>query len=283
MRRILLAVLATVFLSIVVVGCGESGPPYEVTQTVVSGAETQDLTVWAPDADGTWPVVYAMPGSGGSAVRDLGVLAEELAKSGLVVFAADVFADSYDEMVQYSECGYRYSLQVAEDHGGDLARPVTMLGFSTGASGAVFLGLNSAGAYGPDGVYEVCPPAAERPDIVVSIAGCHYTLSNLEHELGSKPSVTANIDTTWNWDHKTAEILLVAGSEDRQCQPFQSIGAQETLQEDGFEVMYVGIEGAGHGELVFHDTDNDWAELPSDDPRGQAVAQVIIDTIEAAG
>jgi len=42
----------------------------DVSTTMVSGESTRDLWVWAPSEPGPWPVVYAVPGSGGEARRD---------------------------------------------------------------------------------------------------------------------------------------------------------------------------------------------------------------------
>jgi acetyl esterase/lipase len=38
--------------------------PFEVTTTVVSHETTRDISVWAPDAEGSWPVVYLIPAEG---------------------------------------------------------------------------------------------------------------------------------------------------------------------------------------------------------------------------
>ena len=62
---------------------------YQVVATSgLSGEDTQEITVWAPDAEGAWPVVYGLHGTGGNA-QGLAELATALAGQGAVVFATD--------------------------------------------------------------------------------------------------------------------------------------------------------------------------------------------------
>lgn len=266
--------------ALLVTACGGA---YEVTTTVVSGESTLEISVYEPVGDGSWPLVYALPGSGGSAPRDLEVLATELAKNGVLVLASDIAVDNLDDAQQSAECGYRYALSIAEDHGGDLTEPVTMLGFSLGATGALIHGLNDS-AYGPNGVYEKCPPAAERPDLVASIAGCHAQTTGIKGgELPNEPAVPMEYDPVWDWDSTTADVLLIAGSDDSVCRAIQSQDAQEALLAAGFDATYVEIAEAEHGEMVFHDIDANWATLPNDHPQGQETVTAILDAIETAG
>ena len=62
-----------------------SDASHEVTRQVVSHETTQDILVFAPD-EGSWPVVFAMHGRGGSG-EDLAEIARRLAERGFVVFA----------------------------------------------------------------------------------------------------------------------------------------------------------------------------------------------------
>jgi hypothetical protein len=98
-----------------------------VTTTVVSHETTLDIAVWAPDAEGPWPIVYALHGLGGKG-QDLAVTATELASHGNVMFAPDWGSE------QTAECSYRYSVSIAEDCGGDPDQPITAIGHSAGAS-----------------------------------------------------------------------------------------------------------------------------------------------------
>ena len=87
-RAIRLAVVA--LLAATALGaCGDDGAEsgrYDVTTTVVSSRATQNVQVFAPKADGQWPVVIAMHGVGGTA-QDMAEIATRLAREGVVVFA----------------------------------------------------------------------------------------------------------------------------------------------------------------------------------------------------
>jgi hypothetical protein len=58
-------------------------PRYDVITSTVSTDTTRDVWVYEPDGDERWPVVYAIPGSGGDARRDLSTVATELARRGV--------------------------------------------------------------------------------------------------------------------------------------------------------------------------------------------------------
>jgi acetyl esterase/lipase len=114
---VLIAFLAMVVLA---AGCGagvDAEPPFEVSSAVISHETTQDISVWAPEADGSWPVVYALHGIGGSR-QDLAETAMALARQGVVVFAADYRSATPEHWEQDAECGYRYALSIAEEYGG---------------------------------------------------------------------------------------------------------------------------------------------------------------------
>lgn len=262
-RKLILSVVVAA-LVVAIGGCSESGPPYEVEVEVVSGDGTRDVTVWSPKADGSWPVAYAMPGSGGSAERDLGVLATELASHGMVVFGSDFVTSSHQKDL---ECGYRFARDHAENYGGDLAQPVTMVGYSVGAADVLLHGLNAA-AFGPEGTVDVaCPPGVPRPDIIISISGCHVSFTDVEGRVRY-------------WDSKDAEIVLVSGADDDVCRSQESITAQTVLQGAGYDASYVEIPGANHWEVVFHDLAyGSYKALESDDPAGQATIETILTAI----
>ena len=119
-----------------------------VVTSGLSGEDTQEIVVWAPDADGSWPVVYALHGTGGDA-QGLAELATVLAGQGVVVFAADYRSElmptqQWQDVYRDTECGYRYARSVASTYGGDLDQPVTIVGHSLGASIALAMGLNEA-------------------------------------------------------------------------------------------------------------------------------------------
>lgn len=244
-----------------VVACGDSGPPFAVTEETVSGPGTAEMTVWAPDADGSWPIIYAIPGSGGSATRDLDVIANELAKHGVVVVGTD-FRNENDV-----ECGYRFAREVAVDYNGDISQPVTILGYSAGATGAVIHGLSEE-SFGPDSILDVgCPPGVVRPEIIVSINGCHTGTTNIEGRVRF-------------WGNQDARILVISGANDEVCGTVQSEQAQTALQDAGYDVSLVEIPDANHWEVIFHDMAyGTYSTLETDNPSGQATVQAVLDFI----
>lgn len=67
----------------------------------------------------------------------------------------------------------------------------------------------------------------------------------------------------------------------RPC-PSQSQHAAGVLRSNGFEVTYVEIPGARHGDLLFHDITKDWATFPPSHAPGRATVKAILDAIRAA-
>jgi poly(3-hydroxybutyrate) depolymerase len=77
------------------VACGGRGGDERgltVTSQVVSDSTTQDVHVLAPEARGTWPVVVALHGIGGSG-QDMLELGTRLARAGAVVFTPAYHSD----------------------------------------------------------------------------------------------------------------------------------------------------------------------------------------------
>ena len=249
--------------------------PFEVAMSVVSHETTRDISVWAPEGDGSWPVVYLISAAGSG--QDLAEMATRLASRGTVVFAPDDRRnDSIFKQEQDLECGYRYTWSVAAEYGGDLDLPVTMIGDSYGAMFALAYGVGET-YYGPGGEYDVCLEGVPRPDVVVPIAGCYY-----EFQGGSvRPLIDLMVD-------KVAEVKLdgdlafVVGDADEICQAWQSEDAVETLQAAGYNARLVVIPGGDHGNVVFWaEIDGEWVTAPNE-PVGQLVVQIILDAIDAA-
>ena len=256
--RCLVAILVVI---VMLSGCGSG-----VTSTAVSHEDTNDMVVWSPPGDGPWPVVFAIPGSGGDIERDLGVLAPELASNGLLVVGTDIRTSPISHTEIDVECGYRYARQIAADHGGDLSLPVTMLGCSMGAVSATGQGLNGS-RYGPDGIFTVCFGGEPRPALVVTVAGCH---------------LDALTYTNIYFNSTETAVVLVSGAQDTVCPgTLHTPPMQELLEERGFDVTAVEIAGADHGGLVFHDQ-RSWEELPTDDPAGQATVYAIVAAVQNA-
>ena len=247
-----------------------------VVTSGLSGEDTQEITVWAPEADGSWPVVYALHGTGGNA-QGLAEMATVLAGQGVVVFATDYRSElmstpQWKDVYRDTECGYRYARSVAANYGGDLDQPVAIVGHSLGASIALSMGLNES-VFGPDGEFDACPGETPRPDVVVPLSGCHY-----EYEGRTFDFDPAGMD----WTNREPELVLVVGTEDDVCDPWQSEDAATVLGDEGFDTSLVTIDGGNHFTVIFHDlVGGEWLTLP-DDPAGMGVVQTIIDVIEAA-
>lgn len=268
MRRSLWTVLACA--SLVAAGCGgDAGPSYEVTSEVASHADSSDILVFAPDAEGPWPIVWALHGTEGRA-DDFAETATALAEEGVVVFAGNYAGDtskrpSEPQVVRDTECNYRFARSIAAGYGGDLSQPVTFVGFSLGASMVLERGLNEeVDASEPLD----CFAAAPRPDIVVAIAGCHFELEGR--------AVDLNLD---EWANEEAEIVFVAGTRDVYCPAWQSEDAAAALRAAGYDVELVVLDGAEHFAPIFHDTMFDEWITVADDPAGKRTVEVILDAI----
>jgi acetyl esterase/lipase len=265
------------------VGCssGTSDTPVEADYPVnvtlgLSGEDTQEITVWAPDADGSWPVVYALHGSGGDA-QALAEMATVLASQGVVVFATDYRSElmptpQWQDVYRDTECGYRYARSVAGDYGGDLDQPVTIVGHSLGATIGLAMALNES-VFGDDGDFDSCPGEVPRPDVVVPLSGCHYEFEGRAFDFDP-----AGMD----WTNREPELVLVVGTEDDVCEPWQSQDATEALRAAGFDARLGEVEGGNHSNVIFfEDVDGEWLPAP-DDPIGEEVVQIILDTIQGA-
>lgn len=241
-----------------------------IVSAVMSHETTQDISMWAPEKEGSWPVVVAFPGLSGDRSR-WDITGPALASQGVVVFATDYRERQYHE--QDGECAYRFALTVAEEYGGDLDQPVTMVGHSNGATMVLFGGLTEA-IYGPGGMYDACFTGTTRPDLIVAISGCHYEFQGQ----------TTGFDAGWpGRANLEADIVLIAGTDDEVCEAWQSRDAAESLRSAGYNVDLVEIAGANHWTVLFHDlVDGDVVAVP-DEPAGDQVVQAILEAISAAG
>lgn len=245
----------------------------EVQSEVLSAEGTQGMLVFRPVAEGRWPVVLAMHGIDGKA-EDMAELATRLAREGVVVFAptyrTDVTTEEGRERAGMDlECAYRFARSVAAEHGGDLERPVTFVGWSLGATGALALGLSED--IDPSGDLGCFSPAP-RPDVVVAISGCHY-------EWEGQPSDLIDVSELGN---DAADVVLVAGEEDATCAAWQTEDMAAELRSVGYDLDLVLLEGADHPAPVFHDVvDGGWVVDP-DDPAGERTVGLILNAIAAA-
>ena len=253
----------------------EAKYPVVVTSSL-SGDDTQEISVWAPEADGSWPVVYALHGTGGDA-QGLAEMATVLAGQGVVVFATDYRSElmstpQWKDAYRDTECGYRYARSVAANYGGDLDQPVTIVGHSLGATIALAMALNES-VFGPDGEFDACPGDTPRPDVVVPLSGCHY-----EYQGATFDFDPAGMD----WTNSEPELVLVVGTEDDVCDPRQSEDAATVLGDEGFDTKLVEVEGGNHSNVVFYEVvDGEWLPVPHD-PIGEEVVQISVDAIQGA-
>jgi acetyl esterase/lipase len=251
--------------------------PFDVTMTVVSHETTQEISVFAPEADGSWPVAF-MFHCYECDRSDAAPMATQLASHGMVVFAPNYRSTGTgDEMEEDLECGYRYARSVAAEYGGDLDQPVTFVGDSYGATMAISGGVAQA-RYGPGGFYDDCFTGAPRPDVVVAIGDCYYEYEGEEVPWTPLEWMVDNIENATLEPH----LVLVVGENDDTCHAWQSEDATDTLQAAGYNAELRAMPGGDHHNVVFWtQIDGEWVIVPND-PVGQQVVQIILDGIDAA-
>jgi|GEM_PF-7048507 len=245
-----------------------------ITDTV-SHETTPDIHVWAPAGEGPYPIVYALHGTGVDHGTDWDVIGAELARNGVVTFAADYHASDYlrgefDRVTQTAECAYRYVREIASDFGGDLDLPITYLGHSIGGSYILGGGLG-VDRFGPGSTYDICFEGADRPDLIVSIAGCHFEANGM-----SWPLIPSDFGTG------EADLVFIGAELDDTCAAWQSDKAAEVFTAAGHDATSVVVPRATHLTLIGHDIADDEFVTLADHPAPAAVAQVILGAIGEA-
>ncbi len=270
--------LSAMCAALFTVGCGGDDSDtvqFPVTSAVVSDSTTQDIHVFAPNVEGTWPMVVALHGIEGTGL-DMGELATRLAGSGTVVFAPTYRSDlttldGFNQASQDIVCGYQLARTIAPQYGGNLSQPVTAVGWSLGADFVVLGGLSPATAPSAD---DPCPDDETRPDVIVGISGCYY-----ENE-GKPVTWFDDVSTLGN---KSADIYLLAGDRDARCPAWQSEKLSRALQAAGYHVELVELTGADHYAPVFHEVRNGQFKVKMDEAAGQRAVEVIMDAIDRSG
>jgi dienelactone hydrolase len=258
--------------------CGEGDSDYEVTSEVVSHQTTQDILVFEPQAEGPWPVVFALHGHDGSG-EDMTEIARRLAREGLVVFAPTYRSDltTNEGLLETAvdvECAYRFARSIASEHGGDLNQPVAFVGWSMGATLALQGGLVEE--IDPSGEIVSCFPEVPRADVIAAISGCHY---DFDFDEGA---VLDFYDPSM-WGNEDADVVLLAGDADTDCPPRHSEGAAAELRSAGYDVELVMLDGADHFAPIFHEYVGDDEMVAVDDsPAGERTVEAILDAIAAA-
>lgn len=270
-------VLVSLVVASALMSCGveerDAATEREVSAETISHADTQEITVWSPGGPGPWPVVFAYHGMGGTRA-DLAILAERIAAGGALVFVPDYRSTMDTSAVeQDAECAYRYGRRVAEQYGGDLDQPVTLFGYSQGAS-VVWWGGTSEALYGPGGTYAACFEGTERPDVIVALSGCFYEYAGVDLYLD--PAGKGNLEAT---------LVLAGGTDDQACPAWQSEEFSNELRALGYDATFRAIEGGDHANVVFssneQDEDGRWIDDP-DAAAGIAVVDLVLDAISDA-
>ena len=232
---------------------------------MVSGENTQEIGVWAPDAEGSWPVVLGFHGYGGDK-EGWDVLATELAKQGVVVFVADYRSTgSGIDMKKDLVCANQYAASVAGDYGADPDQSWTFVGHSLGAG--IVLNPRDDVLDEPGGALDPCIEGLPVKGAIVAMEGCYY--DSPDDPISDVTMPEAGIPVT-----------LVAGDKDDTCPAWQSEHAAQAFEEAGYDVTLVTIPGGTHGTPLFLDPSQDpWTQLPSDDPGGQATVAAILSAI----
>jgi dienelactone hydrolase len=275
MRRSISLTIAVLVGGLLLSSCardsGSEDDEFRVTSEVVSHEGTKDMLVFAPDAEGRWPVIVAFHGVGGTG-QDMAEIATRLAREGSVVFAPTYASDittqeGVDRAAVDAECGYRFARSIAAEYGGDLDQPVSLVGWSLGASAALAIGLTEE--IDPTGQFVSCFGQVPRPDIIVAISGCHYEGGQLDF-----------VDTE-AWGNKEADIVLLAGEKDTNCPAWETEDAAAEMRSAGYEVDLLMLDGADHFAPVFHDLQDGQFVVVANDPAGERTVEVILDAIAA--
>jgi dienelactone hydrolase len=262
-----------VSLSVGLVACGDDDDEQSVTSEVVSDPMSPDLRVLAPEGGGPWPVAFALHGIGGTG-EDMVELGTRLAEEGVVVFVPTYSSDldTPEGLEQASDdivCAYQAARRAAPDHGGDLDRPITAVGWSLGADFAVLGGLGPPS----DDSGGRCPGALPEPEVIVGVAGCYY-------EFDGNP-VTWFDDLT-GWSNKGAGVHLIDGEDDRTCPAWQTEQLADALDAEGYDVEVTQLASADHPAPIFHtEQDGRW-EVDPDNPAGEEVVEIVVDAIATA-
>ncbi len=240
---------------------------FEVAEETISHDSTQEISVFSPEAEGSWPVVHLFTHAFGDRVF-VAELARTLAGQGVVVFAPDYRSTWPDgpgrEGVSDLVCSWRFGNSVASQYGGDVEQSVTLVGWEHGANQALEFGLR-----GDATSEEQCFTAAPDPVAVVGIGPC------ISRVIGFDPS---------GWSNKGARVVLILpGRQHPYCPKSGAEYGAEQLQSAGFDAALTTIDGANQFSLILHKIPNELGNNAADydpgNPAGIRVVQMVLDTI----
>jgi len=244
-----------------------------VTTEVISDPTTQSIQVLAPETKGSWPVVLMLHGLNGKG-EDMVELGSRIARAGALVYAPSYntdlstpegFARTSEDLV----CAYQLALRTAADHGGDVTKPLTIVGWSLGADLAMLGALGSG-----ENESTRCPGDLTRPRVVIGLSGCYY-------EFDSNPVTW--FDDLNGWGNKTARVYMTNGDRDTVCPAWQTDKLTTSLRGAGYQVEVVPLKNANHFAPVFHDLQGEDWRVISKNPPGDAVVATILDAMTTAG
>ena len=261
--------IALTCLVLVTTACGDAAAAgYEVSSETASDETTQEILVFTPEPEGSWPVVMLLHGLGGvgEAMAETGA---RLAEQGLVVFAPTYRTDMSNaqgrsDLESDVTCAYRFAVANADRFNGDVDQPITIVGWSLGATFALEGGLTN------EEPPVACGAEVPLPEIVVPISGCHYQFE--ESEFDFDPS---------DWGNKDASVLVIVGEEDTTCAAWQSKDATAELRAAGYDVDLVILDGADHPAPIFHEFVDGEFILTPNDPAGAQTVDLIVDAINS--
>ncbi len=278
-----LGVAASGLLLAALAGCGGDGgeassgpslePMYPVSEETISHGTTQQISVFSPEGDGSWPVVHLFTGSGWQAIA-VAELARALAAQGVVVFAPDYRATVWGGPGRDAEsdlvCSWRYGNSVAAEYGGDVDRPVTLVGVERGADQALELGLR-----GDANSEQSCFAAAPDPGAVVAIGPCMNRRTGFD---------------TSGWSNRGAHVVLIAGSRIRECPKAGVEYGADQLKSGGFDTTLTTVDGDIQSMVLHQSPAVNLGAAPADadfvtaydpdNPVGMRVAQMVLDAID---
>lgn len=228
--------------------------PVVVTRDIVYSGP-QLLDVWAPDAEGPWPVLVMFHGYAGpsptNARGGYDALAEGIAAGGVVVYNAEwPIRDLFVSEAEIAACAVGFARSTAGDYGGSPDR-VTILGHSSGAGTATSVAF-SAELLEPSQDC-VTANASIVPDALVSVAGYpDYFISGPGAYLAdADPAAWEIVDPYSNLGRNPDLVVYQLHGDIDDLSPVQSaINFDQALREAGYEAYLTVLEGVGHGSPV---------------------------------